>query len=1092
MGELSAQAANLQRAIQSPTKCTSTTVETLKAVLLPEPSKLPQARTTHAKSNISVPVDGKYQSRIKTKRQNTIAICEDVGQDHEAINIEERIVLATNIVNHVLKSLTNAAQNAGSRAPLRSKRISTERSSSGSAAINCPTSRSETPLQSICGNQNITPCRNLNDKCLPADGVDRYDSGLKAQARCAQVAFASLRFIHDQGKRSPRFPALQLEKGMSALVQKLVAIGFNDLALKEIRILKSRLSVIPTTEHQQIESRKYGSKQKSRGQCHGASKESIAGLLRVGHKAHQGPALSLVITTQLQILKILTSVGVDNPDIILEQLSSETPNSLVNLIQRKIASKHPDEIDKAVGELENVAQLVLRICKKVLSEAMLSKVRLGSVSAEQVLQMQTAALAVRGKWWELARHKVDEAKDAFVPLNRFLESFKSIAQSPKLDQYRSAQQAFEAITTLLQPNNIPHTESVASTYQILAEFAQAAGQFKQGALWIQRGINSSQDGEISTVQRCAMVCQKIILQLRLDADEMTNLPDNDTLRSAADQLAGDLHGDPTNLDQLLVVVTSLRKSLVAFIITSKLDCENGRSNSCPEMITKCLQIVSLSVNFTVRYLGSSPNQEKNERAMLRYAHRTGLILAVARSMIDAVSSIVRYHAWNHVREWTMIYSAVNDCIELAESLKNLEDLRPDQQHSVTEIFKSLPRLSDSLWHRYVNLKGQCTDYKEQNQCLKASIKSLHLCGHEQQITHSLSKRLEQYGKLHEAARDHTTAFKIYGEALHLNISLGVVAKAAEAASTRSMLYVMNEVEDFRVLARTLDAYCSVASRLRESDPSLRTHFDLEEIGIDDRILLLGYQLSALSTNFRSSSRATILYETAQDISRIMLHLCDKVNYPVQKLYVITQVLSFRMNSTRAVAESVSSSPLEESSINPISPHTKSSLQIYSVHLIQCRDLLVAVHKREPDLKAVEEILTAWARMLHETPDSFRIHTLVYDIKAWYMHLEMIIAFLELQNLQSLRCLALYVYTTISQSSNMTGGPDIVLNLIQLGSQYIKLGHCGLGDKVLQKAGGYLERLEVETRNRIYWHLANAEMALEISNQNGWSVVKCPN
>ena len=1083
-GELSAQAANLERATQSVKKCSSATVESLKAILLCEAPALPKIGRMRAKPVVSVPTNGKNQGTTRTKRQNTIAICEGVDQKQEAIGIEERIALATITVNNVLKSLTEATKNTHSHASPHCVRTAFK-----SSSANCPTPRSQTPLQLISVNQNATPRKNITGRCSSTDGLDLYEDGLRAQARCAQVAFVSLRVIYDQEKPTARLPALQLEKGMSALIQKFIAVGFYDLALKEIRILKRRLLTLSNTGFRQIQSRTLEPKHHSKDRCLDVSKESMASLLSFGHGFHEGEALSLVTTTQIQLLKILASVGVDQPHIILEQLSSTTTNSLVNLIHQKIKSKQPHEIAKAASDLEIVAQLVLRICDKVSSLAKSSKDRPNPVSAEQLLQMQTAALAVRAKWWKLSGHEVQVTKDAFTPLNQFLEGFKSTAQSPKLDQYRSAQEALEAVTALLRSNKTPYDEYGTSVYQILAEFAQAAGQFKQGAMWIQKAIDSYQDGETSTLQRCAMFCRKITLQLSLNSDKMIVPPNTVVLSNAADQLAGNLHGNPADLDELLVVITSLRKSLIAFILKTTRDCEDRRSPYL-EVIPKCLQLVSLSVNFTTRYLGNHPTQDRNEKTMLRYAHRMRLILAIAKPMIEAVISMARSFARSHTTEWTIITRAVNDCVELAISLQELRAKRPDEQKRISDTLTSLPHLSDPFWYRYICLKGECIDCKEQKQCLKASIDILQLCNPQQQIAHSLSKRLAHYGKLLEMAQDHTAALKMYGEALHLSISLGIVAKAASAASTRSMVYVLDEDEDFEILARTLDAYSSVALKLKDSNPSLGTYFDVDWISIDHRILLLGHQLSALAIKLESSSRSSLLYETAHDISRCMLDLCDKGSYPVQRLHVITQMFYLQLSYPGAVEELALLSSLAECVIDPVSlSGTESGLHTYAAHLSQCRDLFKAVCKQEPDVQAIERVLTAWTRILHESLDPSCLRMLIYDMKAWYLQLEIIIGFLGLQNLQSLRCLALYVYTGASELSGAIGGPDTVLNLIQLASQYIKLGYCGLGGKALQRADRYLEGLEVGEKTRICWHLANAEMALEINSQKGWSVVR---
>ena len=1085
--ELSAQAANLQRSISSPTTCSSATVDSLKAVLLPEHSPLSQPRKPSAKSTSSLSTCTRKRSATKTPGPNIIEICKDVEQNQEAVNLEERLALATNVFNHVLKSLSNATRTFASRASFRPKRASLARCSSGSSSPSGQSPRSKTPLQPISANQNITPQRKKLGKTSSPE-IHRDTDGLRAQARCAQVALASLRASHDLGKRQVNSPAFQVENGMSALINKLIALGFYDLALKEIRILKKRLQTASNTERATTKPITHALKQESKLLGPNVSKETVAELLNFRHIASRGPVLSLIITMQLQILKILAQTCIDEPELLLKLSDLDAPDSLVSLIQRQVDSAQTDTINKAARELEVLAQLILKICDKLTYTAKLSNVSLRDNSAVTILQMQTAALAVRARWWKLSGHNLDLAKDAFIPLSRFLDAFKTNTHSPKEEQYRAAQAAFKVVSVLIQDNDTCRDQAIASTYRLLADFAQAAGRAKEGSVWIQKAMSSCLDGNSTPLQRCTMVCQSIILRFRAEPSMLSSASSTTLLEHAADQLAESLHGEPAELDELLVTVTSLRKSLLSFILKEKYDTGAGKSCPSPKVIQTCLQLITLTVRFTFRYLGNRPSDTSNEKTIARYTHRARLVVAVALHMIESIATIARMYARSHVEDWTMIKPALNDCVDLVIHFKSLKDTNVSEQEDVVKLIALLPRLSSPYWYRYVDLSNDRSDIREQRQCLGSCIEILQICTPEEQNADSLSLKLEHYGRLYESAREDVAALKVYKDALQLHVGHGILAKAAEAASVRSLAYVFEEDEGARHLARTLEAYTRVSLRLRESNSEIATYYDSLELHNHHRALLLAYQFSALTCKPRSRNSSTIVFNTIRDLAKNLLELCSSFENPVLRLHAVSQMLYLRETSPDAVEESVLHPTLDEYTRQPmLSSHTQSGLHTYTSHLIHSLNLLVAIRKDPPEFKAIENSLRAWAEMLRDMADYSRLQTLVYDMKAWYLHLELIIEFLGFQDLHFLKCLALHVYTSACELSGSAGSSSLGLRLVQLGSQYVRLGYCGLGDMALRRADQYLGRIGESAGVRIYWHLANAEMALETQNKGSWSV-----
>ena len=1085
--ELSAQAANFQRAISSATTCSSATVESLKAILLPDPPISSQLRKPLAKP-MRIPSNRtKQRSADKPSRQNIIAICEDMEQKQGAVDLEERLALATNIFNQVLKCLSEATRFSACRASNRPKGASLGRCSSDLSSPKSSSPRSQTPLQPISVNQNITPRQTASQTCSSSE-IYRDNDGLKAQARCAQIALASLRAIQDEGKRKVDLTALQVETGMSALINKFIALGFYDLAVREIRILRKRLYAALDVGRAPTKSAAKASKLGPRNSGSSVVKESLIGLLSFRHATCKGLVLSLVVTTQLQVLKILAQAGLDEPESLLEQLDFNTADSLVSLILRQ-ANSNAETMHKAARELEIVAQLVLRICHKLTSTERHSNAYLEGYYAETILKLQTAALAVRAKWWSLSKHEMNVAKDVLIPLSRLLITFKKHTQLPNEKQYRAAQHAFMAIHRLIQPNDDYQDRTLSSIYHILADLAQAAGRAKEGSGWIQKAICSCPEEGNSPLQRCTMVCRSITLQLRADSTILSNPSSIALLGHAGGQLAKNLHGDPADLDELLVAVTSLRKSLICIILEDERKSKATDFRPCQEIIRKCLDLVALTVRFTVRYMGNDPSQTSNEKTLVRYMHRKKLVMAVAAPMVDSIGNIARVYAKSHVEDWMIIKGALDDCLDFVAHLKCTKDIIIQEPQSSTKLVALLPRLSTPCWYRYLDLKKNDTDSKEQKQCLRACIEILQACASEAQIAGSLILKLEHYGQLHESAKDDAGALNIYKEALGLFVSHGVLVKAAEAGSAKSAAYLFEEDSEARHLGRTLQAYTRVASRLRESGSQIPGYYDSAELHDDHRALLLGYQLSALTSKPRSRSGSNMSCGTIRDLSKVLLDLCSSSDYPTQRLYAVVQMLYLRINRSAAVEDTVLLPALDDyAETQLLLSYTRSGVHCYTSHLFHSLSLLMAIRKSPPDLKTVENGLRSWAEMLGRISDICHLQGLVYDIKAWYLQLELVIEFLGFQNLHTLKCLALYVYTSASEMSGSMEGSSVSLRLVQLGSQYVRLGYCGLGGKALRRVNNNLVKLEESGEARLSWHLASAEMALETDDPASWLVL----
>ncbi|KAL9132139.1 MAG: hypothetical protein Q9217_000073 [Psora testacea] len=1073
--ELSAQAANLQRSVGSISTCTLATVESLKTLLLPESTCGSHSKNALTQSADGVPGRPPKGRLAKSTKQYSVAICEDLSPRHETTKTKERLAFATIIVNETLKSLTNAAKKTIDQNNSCPQIASLARCTSGCSNLDDAAPRGQSPLQQINANQNIGPSRRGVKRNSSTNSGNKND-GLKAQAHCARIGFACLRTLQAQEK-SINLPYLQLEMGMSALVHKFIALGFFDLAVKELRILRKRLLSLYKGDSHVAESSHCNSKHAYKGPDPSPRKESVIELLSFGHISDRGPLLSLITTTQLQLLKILATVGVYDIGELIKKLRLDEPGCPALLIQHQIESTQEQTEEKAVHQLVTLAQVILKICDQMLP---ISGVKRPVPSAENILELRIIALQTKARWWYISQHTIDMTKDLAVPFAGFLDTYRRYSGASKEDQYHYAQKAFVAVTNLPQIDIRHHNQSLIPLYRILADLAHAAGQPKDVALWVDKAMGFLEDAKASQLPRCIVACHFATLRLRAESDQESPGAIITLLNKAAECLNGDLHGDSTELNELLVVVSSLRKSVSAVILRSRGDREDVGAQVPHELVNECLKLLALSMRFIVRYLGSAPGREANERNSTRYKHRATLVSSLVPSTIAAVSTLGRLYARSPLEEWDQVNAALQDCIELATCLEGSGF--GEEQYQKTIQSSPFALISNAYWCRYLSLSRVSADFREQKHCLRTSIALIKHCKHDVQREGSLLLKLEHYGILYESARDYRGALEIYEESLQAHINLGVVAKAAEAAMTSSLATIFDHHEMARLLSRTLLAYFRVASKLKEAGATLSLYYDPCELPVGQRMLLLDHQYSAMVSKLHSRSNASIYYSSIRGLTKTLLTLSSRDESAVRRLHLVVQMVYLRTIHPAALDESLLSPVLDEygNQISPTASSPSTTLQNYTCHLISSLALLVALREHKPNLNNIEETLRSWLDLLEQCPDFDALQSHVYDMKSWVLQLEMVLGYFDAQGLDYLKTLALQVSTKICESLPRNEFCETASKWTELGMQYTKLGYSGLASVTLQRAQRYLKGTDGSSTSatNMKWHLASAELALE--------------
>lgn len=1079
--ELPARAANILRAVASTTACSPATVESLRSFLTlneppieqqkkaPEKPVQPRRKPTTIAPVIAVGARGRKQFQV--------AILEIPGDGDDCLQAQDRVALATEVANLALKALTEAIK----RPSVQRKRNPLARSSSNASFSNGANSRSQTLLQPLCVNRvTDSPSKQCHTRrsSSTASATDTLD-GLRAQAECARVAYATLRSMQGS-KELPALAYLQLESGMSALSAKLIVLGFDDLAVRELRILRQRLETPgePSAKSKTAVSTVLVSE----GEKPGAKEETLPGMLRFRNIDVDGPRLALIIALQLQVLKILAlRREASAVRSALHHLGLEVSYSPAVLIQRQVDPDAPESQARAARQLESLAQVLLALSPAVSSTDSHEIASASSgLPAEIAFQIQLLALRIRFMWWKLSGHNSNVMIEMIRPFSRYLTAFHRKSRLGRKEKYDMARSAFQIISECIRNLSGFEEEMFLDVYQSLAGLAQDSSEHSEALRWIRTSGKYSTQCGTSRTQLCTLACRSATLYLRAAGFS----PDEKILKSlqeAAITLEGDLHGESTELDELLVVVASLRKS--AFSVVQ--DSHRISSTDPSVLAEECRNIVLLCLKFIVRYVGNGSGPNENDKTLARRKQRKRSAEQVAAPAVESVAAMARFAAGAPLELWQQLEAGLRDCFELISRLEHADD-DAIQDQIINKLTSScFVSISNAYWYRFIRLKQGATEAKRLRGCLRTSIDLLKDRSPTEKIAGFLPMKLERCGQLYENLHEYNKAAEAYEEALSTLLESGLLQTATEAAATRSLPLVFESGGELGPLSRMLLAYPSAALKAAAKGQDLNLFYDPEGLCASERGILLEQQLMAVSSILLDRGPSEVICNAVDGLAENLLSLYTSEVFPVRRFRVVVRLLGLLLTSPGVLQNDLQGQLLQERDAGLASNHSDVDLLQFLPHLITSQTVLVTLIGGILIVGKIEKALKSWSRMVQEYPDweSLQIH--VYDIMAWLMLLELLAEYLEMQNLDLLRVSTLHLLVTVHEAATSIHCPVLVSKLSALATQYSRLGYCGRAGLVLHKAQRHLESSDIAANTALKWHLSHAEYALANGSLSVW-------
>ncbi|MCJ1478423.1 hypothetical protein MMC13_007103 [Lambiella insularis] len=1084
--ELQEQIVRIKQSLASAASCTTATTDALSSILSPRTSgKSEDARHTRTVrvQEAKVPATrGRRALTVGTKKKLEVVVLEVQEPQEKPLSPLEKAKLAAEVVNLTLKSMTEVIKTRISQKPFR-KPTQPSLTTSSTEGRDCRAAKSPRPLQSRSSNQlGKSFTGKLGTRC--SLGVtSASEDGTLALAQSAQAAFTALRALEIQGPIKCQLPAHQIDSGMSAFVGKLVSLGLEELAVKELKILLRRLSPpIMSAKSKGLSVEKVAPSFQT--------KPAITDLLRIDDIPANHQALTLIISSQLQILKILALKKRGRlVEAALGHLQLSCPSSPANLLGKLIASEIPEVSEKGSRQMEVLAQILLTMCPGPLPSED-ERAADPDIYAPPmiILNYQMLAIELRSKWWKAAKHQVDMEKEMLEPFSRYLDAFvrrSNTTHSKKFEVAedtinRFSEMAGMELSATLEKGFSPRM-AMANVLRTLSCLAQKCQRFDDAIQYSTLLLSNLQENDASKARICATLCELAKMELHAPTLSVKGMSDQalDTMRDVVQSLNGNLSGDSSDLDELLVCTASLRKVAVGFL--HKLPQDSDRCNGVRDNLdlgkTFCLEIVLLCSRFLTRYLGEEPDPEASSVVTQRFEKRQSLSLHILRPTVEAVASLTKLRLCDNPETWLNVDSALQDCARLLLKFQ-------DSDHNLSNSSSLFTTLSNAYWCQYLRQKQLASDLRYIRTFLHRSIDVLNDRPPLEKQAGFLPIKLERLAELYQSCNEDHKALATYDEALRIQFDAGSLRVATERAATKPLSQAFDADSGTLVLTRLISCYSILSLRLGSMNEN-RPYFDDRNLPLDQRGVLLEYQLNTLASflhSHKSPADQAVTAATVRGLTHALLEIYTPEEFPIRRIRCLGQV--FRIHAAqntvftqKYMAEVFAVARCNESQ----SLGYDIGLSRYSKHLLASQEAFSTMSGGTPSNQVLTSSLNTWVELVDRCDTRMMLEGFVNDVYEWSIQLATIAEYFRMQGFEKQLSSTLRLMCKLHDLSGDERDPIQMTGNIAFGLQAIKFGCSGRAAELFQRTRRHIDNGSLRQDVVIQWHIAYAKFLLEIGS-----------
>ncbi|KAF2814928.1 uncharacterized protein BDZ99DRAFT_434896 [Mytilinidion resinicola] len=1085
---------SIRTAVASISTCTSTTTNSLQELLNPLPTTEDQKENVRLKSSRSVTVTATARTKIppRTKAKAKVAVVEVVEELEQPLLPKEKFVLATDVVNSTLKSLSDALKpqskslrRVDSAKSHASTTAAHARNPSSTSQAHAPLSRSSSYSQKPLQERSVTDLTNSPRKKSSLRRSSSYSSysrsgpapGIIAVGECARIAFQYLRTSEAAKLAGKGMPALQLESGMLALIGKLLAHGLDGAAIKELRILKRRLETYMGSNEEETGTKSLKRKPATKTPTP-QPEETLATLLHFANVDTSSLALPIVVSYQTHVLRAIAASK--RPNVInaaLGYLAFSQQSSPANLISH--LAKSIESVSKLARQLESLAQAILSLCPSVSSsEDTLACNEQLRPSPDVTFQLQSLAFQIRQRWWRLAKHEGDLGKELLEPFAKCLSTFARRSSSLASEKYDLARKEFQEIQD--GASIYSHSSSAfAAITRTLSSLAQAASLTDEALQWAespspQKAASSSASRSAARLVRCAALSleSKLLQGQDIDIEE----PIGEALAS----LGGSLSGGSNDLDTLFTEVVGLRR--IATRVLSATTLLNRSTAPSPSTSLQLLfSLVSACTRFVARYVGKVPDIA-DAKALIRHGERINMALKVIKGITESVTLASKLSVSSQTVSWdeldTILQSYTSVLLEL-QGGPDTNDINALKLHH--DLQYPLVRVSNIYWAYHIQRKKNGDETKVWLNAMVRSVQILDARSKEEKDAGLLGMKLEKIGEVFETGNRPEDAVTYFLRAIEHHIQSGVLTTAAGLISTTSVQRVLELSDGASIIGRLLRSLHLSFIRHGVRGKDQVAYFDNVNLTDAERGFLLELQLVLFSKHaLKTQHWDPALTPSFLEMSNTLLELYSARNFPVRRQRVVILLI-------RLAVEKPEISPL--SRLDPLDQFKvtangdlgeDSNLAKFQDHIHETLSVQLNLCEPSPSIPKLKGSLLTWQTILDSADSWFSLLDKVDDTTKWITQLEMISDYLAIKGEEYLRIPVLNMIVRILELRDDSDSTQSVLALSKLALQLLELGYSGKAGLNLAKAQSILSNTEATAEARLHWHVAYALLLADAS------------
>ncbi|KAJ5709586.1 Peptidase C50 separase [Penicillium malachiteum] len=1004
-------------AVRSTTTCSDSTVLSLQSLLraTSKASEKPVRRGTKSTKDTSRPTSRATTTR-KTKTVSTSdALHSLVDQDAPLLNPQEKLLLATEVFNTTLKTLTDALKSP----PAKRQTTTTEKSSTTS------TKRPMAPEM-------------------------RGDQGNKETLN------------------------MQLEQGVCVLSGKLISLGLNDMASKELRSLKRRIQ-------QHLDMKKTGKKSTTVSDAGDdeMAKERMSDLLTFSNLSAAQDTYGLLVTFQANAMRLLAADRKASTILKLcPFLQISDPSSPAQIILAALKAGSLSN-DKAALQLQLLSNTVLSLCAGKSSTAEDSAANKEALKPITVLSLQLLSLEIRCLGWKISGHVCDESKEVHDPLLRYLGGFSHRSKTVEKSEFATM---FKTITRIQSSTSEikktpPESKDVSLTAKImilLGQLALDAGCVDESLKLFTKALpalSNSQSLSLATVQ-----CK--IASVSFQGLKSSGKYLKAALKATSDatsSLGLQLRGSATDLDELLVEAARLKKLALSWFGESiaKAFDEDSEKNEVASQIREYLQAF---LRFLRRYVGRPPTEESDEKEHDLFKERVDRCKNIIMAAIDSSVAVGKLSIVSQRPPWDDMLPILTDCHRLLTSIESADETCSD----TSTIGTGLVKLSNIFWSRYIKEKEAGQSYDTLLPLLKNSTQIISGCPPSLRSTAFAALKLERMAHLYLEGNMHSESERAFRQSITEHVESNALQEIVESGSvSQPVSGSQNNQSPTFMLGRVLSAFMKV--KLRRKSSKSAGFFDTVELESKQRGILLEWQMSILVDLHDYCSSEEEFRSLLTPIVSILLYIYPNDVHPLRRGRVFLSALRCLLEHPGSLEQNLFERLMDESTdvLNDgIQVGEDTDLVKYAQHITNSLRIIVGFHKGQMDHSELTDTLASWNSMLRQCPDWKTLLLCVNDTDYFALQLKALVDYTEIHGLWKDQLCALELILRVAELQQTGDLSDAISILSRLVLQNCRLGHCQKAGDLLSRGEQYLTQHKVSSLATISYKLARVDYLLE--------------